>query len=140
MNWKVRPATSDDEPVVRCLYEEGERVFDNAPAIFRRRVLDEILRELGEGSVLVAEEESGAVKGFNRIRVCDGFLLGLNVVVSKDARGNGCGQALIDAGHELGRSQGARSAVFTMWPGANLSSFYEKCGYREVGRVMLAEL
>jgi GNAT superfamily N-acetyltransferase len=137
MTWRVRSATLQDAEAIARLWDEVN--FDEAPALFRSG-LEEVRRGLTESQTLVAENDAGAVQGFVFLHVAGDTLLGKFIVVSRAVRGRGCGRALILAGHELARARGAKTALCTVWPAGGALPFYEKTGYREVGRLLQAEL
>jgi GNAT superfamily N-acetyltransferase len=135
--WRVRPAAPRDRDAIARLWNEVD--FDEAPTLFRKG-MEEVQRGATEADILVAEDGAGVVRGFVFVQVAGDCLLGKFIAVSRAARGRGCGRALILAGHELARARGARTAVCTVWPESGVLPFYEKTGYREIGRVMEAEL
>jgi GNAT superfamily N-acetyltransferase len=140
MKWDVRAATWDEIPSIRCLYHIGQKAFETAPDVFKTGSVEDVLREIPDGRVLVAVTKDGQVGGFARTRLAGDQLFGLNVAVAPAFQGNGVGRLLVLAGHDKARTDGAKRSSFVVWPPSGVQPFYEGLGYREVGRLMVKEL
>lgn len=57
------------------------------------------------------------------------------VMTDPDKRGRNLGRILLAAMHRAARGQGVEIATLTVRGGLGLERFYERCGYREVGRI-----
>ena len=99
-----------------------------------------MLAHVKDGHVLVALDDASRVVGFVCIDVKGDMQLGLYVIVAQDVRGYGIGKALIEKGHELAKKEGARVSICQIWPQSGVQRFYENSGYKEIGRVLMAEL
>ncbi|MGA8044978.1 MAG: GNAT family N-acetyltransferase, partial [Dermatophilaceae bacterium] len=57
------------------------------------------------------------------------------VMTDPDKRGRNLGRILMAAMHRSARAEGVEIATLTVRGGLGLERFYERCGYREVGRI-----
>jgi RimJ/RimL family protein N-acetyltransferase len=57
------------------------------------------------------------------------------VMTDPDKRGRNLGRILMAAMHRAARGEGVEIATLTVRGGLGLEGFYERCGYREVGRI-----
>jgi GNAT superfamily N-acetyltransferase len=70
----------------------------------------------------------------NRFVLKDHWCVLKRVMVHPDRQGTGCGAALMAEAERLGRKLGFEALAVTVRGGLNLERFYQRCGYREVGR------
>ena len=85
---------------------------------------------ISSNEFLVAEED-GAIVGFGELNQSGGEIAGL--YVSPDVAGSGVGQKLLDALEERARAFGLESLNLTS--SLNAVSFYERAGFKAVGKV-----
>ncbi len=153
----VRHARRDDWPAVRDLLREVDDLHATlAPEYFRSAP-----RSDGEWSRLL-EEDNGAVFVVEP-PAADGAVAVLvariydtpdnpamvqrrrlhieTVVVCCKHRRRGIGRRLMDEAVAWGRSHGAVEVVLTTWVGnADAEAFYQRLGYRELSRVLYANI
>jgi GNAT superfamily N-acetyltransferase len=89
------------------------------------------------GRVWVSES-SGRIVGFAAGDPCEGTIWALFVL--PEAEGSGHGSALLDATCADLAAAGCRTAMLTTDQGTRAERFYRHRGWRETGRVGLAEL
>ena len=71
----------------------------------------------------------------NRFALKDHWCVLKRVMVHPDRQGTGYGAALMAEAERLGRKLGLEALQVTVRGGLNLERFYQRCGYREVGRL-----
>lgn len=71
----------------------------------------------------------------NRFALKDHWCVLKRVMVHPDQQGTGNGVALMAEAERLGRKLGLEALQVTVRGGLNLERFYQRCGYREVGRL-----
>ena len=154
---RVRRARRDDWPSARALLREIDDLHAAiAPEYFRataraegewHHLLDEdatavLVAEMpaqdGAIAVLVARiydtPENPAMVPRRRLHV-------ETLVVASKQRRHGVGRRMMSEAAEWGRSHGAAELVLTTWVGnREAAAFYERLGYRELSRVLTAQL
>ncbi|MEV4625886.1 GNAT family N-acetyltransferase [Micromonospora sp. NPDC049523] len=96
--------------------------------------------DAGPDRLLVGYADSGAPVAFlifasNRFALKEHWRVLKRVMVHPDRQGTGYGAALMGEAERLGRKLGLEALQVTVRGGLNLERFYERCGYREVGRL-----
>jgi GNAT superfamily N-acetyltransferase len=71
----------------------------------------------------------------NRFALKEHWCLLKRVMVQPDRQGTGYGVALMTEAERLGRGLGFEALQVTVRGGLGLERFYQRCGYREVGRL-----
>jgi GNAT superfamily N-acetyltransferase len=71
----------------------------------------------------------------NGHRLKDHWRVLKRVMVAPGCQGRGYGQAIMRAADDLGRALGLAAFQVTVRGGLNIEGFYQRLGYREVGRV-----
>ena len=111
-----------------------------APVADIAALLDEALARVGTG-----QDALGVLRHGEQV-VGMGFLVNrgspltrhwrtvLRVMVHPDHQGGGAGSTLMNGLHEMGRSLGLEQLQLTIRDGYQLESFYQRHGYRVVGR------
>lgn len=160
---RVRRARREDWPAVRGLLREIDDLHAAiAPEYFRAtaRAEDEWLRLLEEDAtaVFVGEHQSqlgaGSVAGAVAVLVARIYDTPDNpamvprrrlhvetLVVASKQRRHGIGSRMMFEVAQWGRGHGAVELVLTTWVGnRDAAAFYERLGYRELSRVLTAQL
>ncbi|WP_329107929.1 GNAT family N-acetyltransferase [Micromonospora sp. NBC_01699] len=96
--------------------------------------------EHGPDRLLVGYAEDGAPAAFlifadNRFALKDHWCVLKRVMVHPDRQGGGHGAALLAEAERIGRKLGLEALQVTVRGGLHLERFYQRCGYREVGRL-----
>jgi GNAT superfamily N-acetyltransferase len=86
------------------------------------------------------DEETGRLAGFlffedQRFELMDHWRTLKRVVVHPDFQGRGFGAALLAEAEDVARDWGLAGLRLTCRGGLGLERFYERCGYKEVGRI-----
>ena len=136
----VRPATPDDQPVLRELWEEFEREVPEPPGFVPETWEEEwrdTLRQIEAGGVFVAEDGDGAV-GIAKIEARDHGAMHIHLVhVRPSARRQGVGKALLRACAEYARSSGGRMVTLhVLVSNESAYSVWRRVGFTEVSRLM----
>ncbi|GAB3138710.1 GNAT family N-acetyltransferase [Micromonospora sonneratiae] len=71
----------------------------------------------------------------NRFALKDHYCVLKRVIVHPDRQGHGYGMALMREAERLGREIGYEALHITVRDGHGLDRFYQRCGYKEVGRL-----
>jgi phosphinothricin acetyltransferase len=135
----VRPAQPADAAAIAAIYNEGiadgEATFETAP-----RAPADVLGWTGEGAApLVVAEEGDAVLGWARAGLYNDrpVYAGIGeyaVYVSRGARGNGVGRALLEALAADAERRGYHKLLSRIFPENRASlALARACGFREVG-------
>jgi L-amino acid N-acyltransferase YncA len=138
---EVRDAERNDAACIARIYNQGieERV---ATLETQLRTPEERAGWLSDRSprcpVLVAEDDSGVVgwASLNRFnpRPAYDHVADVSVYVTRERRGQGIGQALLNAVEARARTLGYHKLVLTAFPtNAPGRRLYDRCGFREVG-------
>lgn len=157
----VRRARREDWPAARALLREIDDLHATiAPEYFRAtaRAEDEWLRLLEEDAtaVFVGEHQSrmGDIVGPVAVLIARIYDTPENpamvprrrlhvetLVVAGKQRRNGIGRRMMFEVAQWGRGHGAVELVLTTWVGnRDAAAFYERLGYRELSRVLTAQL
>ncbi|MGW4461331.1 N-acetyltransferase family protein [Micromonospora sp. NPDC004704] len=96
--------------------------------------------DTGTDRLLVGYADTGEPVAFlifasNRFALKEHWRVLKRVMVHPDRQGTGYGAALMGEAERLGRKLGLEALQVTVRGGLNLERFYERCGYREVGRL-----
>lgn len=126
MSLAIRPMTPSD---LDALAELNQSAFEHP---WTRDLLERELRN--EWSTVLLAEVGDALIGFIVVwKVYDEVHI-LNVATHPTRRRQGVGEALMQAAHALGRSQGARlSTLEVRASNASAQALYRKLGYAQVG-------
>jgi len=133
---RIRPAVPQDVGVVRAVASSaGERFREVADHRVSRcaddppPTVDELSAPIGEGRLLVAEDESKVV-GFVLITVIDGRAHIDEVSVDGDAQGRGHGLALLAATQEWSEDRGLDGVTLTTFSDVPWNRpYYERRGF-----------
>lgn len=113
----------------------------------------EVLRQMRASLVLVARRDAQIIGTVRLVRAMPGvidtsaftpvdeayYVLGL--AVAPECRGAGLGRQLMDAAKAWARERGAQALWLDAYDHrAGAGAFYQKCGFRMVGRTRLGEL
>ncbi len=116
------------------------------PPVTPEEIRPQLVRQLvtmteGGSRLLVGKDEDGVVRAtafltLNTHRLMRHWLWLYTVMVDPDLQGQGEGRALMAAAADAARSLGGIEAIrLTCRGGQGLEGFYERCGYKEVGRI-----
>ncbi|MFV2108147.1 GNAT family N-acetyltransferase [Micromonospora sp. LOL_015] len=93
----------------------------------------------GVDRLLVGHDDAGLAAFVfitsNRFDLKEHWRVLKRVVVAPDRQGRGYGLALMAEAERVGRSMGLSALQVTIRDGHGLPAFYQRCGYREVGRL-----
>jgi ribosomal protein S18 acetylase RimI-like enzyme len=154
---RVRRARREDWPSARLLLREIDDLHAAiAPEYFRTttRAESEWLRLLEEDATAVFVGELPPQEGAIAVLVARVYDTPENpamvprrrlhvetLVVSSRQRRHGIGRRMMSEAAQWGRSHGAAELVLTTWVGnGDAAAFYERLGYRELSRVLTAQL
>jgi L-amino acid N-acyltransferase YncA len=140
---KIRPATESDLPAILGIYNDA---VENTTAIWNETAVDLANRQrwfaerTGKGFPVLVAERDGVIGygSFGDFRPFEGYRVTVehSVYVAKDARGQGAGEALLEA--LIGEAQ--RMDKHNMIGGIDASNtpsiaLHVKFGFEEVGRM-----
>src|SRR5262245_16838880 len=139
----IRPATNDDLTTLRTLYGELERDIGGPEYLQETwdRQRDRVERVLGEGGILVAEEDSELL-GFVEFELDGPKLVWVEALhVRETARRKGLGRALLGAVSAAGREQGAEHIALSVavW-NQRARSLYDRLGFSQIGIELAVDL
>lgn len=136
MSFAIRPADASDIDRIAPMFDAYRQFYGKPPdPDLARAFIDERLQR-SESVILLAEEDSGRALGF--VQLFPSFtsvqarrLWVLNdLFVSKDARGQGVGRALMNAARDHAVKTGAkRLTLETMEDNERAWALYESLGY-----------
>ena len=140
----VRPATPDDQPVLRGLWEEFEQEVPEPPG-FVPETWDEewrdTLRQIEAGGVFLAEDDEGPV-GVAKIEAQDHGAMHVHLVhVRPRARRQGVAKALLRACVEHARAAGGQMiTLHVLVSNESAYAVWRRLGFTDVSRLMAAPL
>ncbi|EDY45450.1 GNAT family N-acetyltransferase [Streptomyces sp. SPB074] len=116
------------------------------PPVTPEEIRPQLVKQLvtmteGGSRLLVGKDEEGVVRAtafltLNAHRLMRHWLWLYTVMVDPGLQGQGEGRALMAAAADAARSLGGIEAIrLTCRGGQGLEGFYERCGYKEVGRI-----
>jgi ribosomal protein S18 acetylase RimI-like enzyme len=158
-NYSIREAVPADYPALVPIADQVHRLHASAhPAIFQpverasslpQAYFDAVLG--GELSTIQVAEIAGAIVGFAIVSVFDAppfevlvprrIVFIDSMVVSEAQRGQGIGQALVEAAIVWGRECGATTLELTVWEfNDRARALYERLGLTTIHRTMQREI
>jgi ribosomal protein S18 acetylase RimI-like enzyme len=134
---RIRPATLDDEPTLRALWDESGRELDFTPyeqTAFSAELLTDHIALVAEDSGVVVGSVYAATPGVEH-----GFVFGLYVVPS--SRRQGVARALMAAVAEELQRQARRFVVLSVdTPNLPARAMYEALGFVDQARILRADV
>lgn len=142
MDWVITAAQEQDAgeimTVQRAAYVSEAILYDNTRLSALSEPLEEILKSVAAGEVLVARMGSRIVGAVRGVRTGDECNVG-RLVVAPDMQGRGIGAALLRAIEKHG-TEGVRRFVLHTGDRSHANiSLYRKVGYTETHREFVAE-
>ena len=129
------------EECLRELAEHHNRVAEHFKGCYPKKPYAEILgsfeEDVGSGKARIAvTEEKGRILGFCKISACGGAGTVDYLIVLKEARGRGCGDALFSWAMDTLKQSGAGRIEVKVVAGNDAIRFYEKYGFRVCSHVL----
>jgi ribosomal protein S18 acetylase RimI-like enzyme len=142
MDWVITPAEEQDAgeimTVQRAAYVSEARLYDNTRLSALSEPVEEILKAVVAGEVLVAKMDSRIVGAVRGVRKEDECHVG-RLVVAPDMQGRGIGAALLRAVEEHGIKGVRRFVLHTGHRSQANIGLYRKVGYTETHREVVTE-
>lgn len=142
MDWVITTAEEQDAgeimTVQRAAYVSEARLYDNTRLSALSEPVEEVLKSVAAGEVLVAKMGSWIVGAVRGVRKEDECHVG-RLVVAPDMQGRGIGAALLRAVEEHGIKGVRRFVLHTGDRSQANISLYRKVGYTETHREVVAE-
>ena len=140
----IRPASADDQAVLRELWEEFEREVPEPPGFTPESWEEEwrdTQRQIEAGGVFIAEDEDGPI-GVAKVEGPDHGAMHIHLVhVRPQARRRGVAKALLRACVAHARASGAQTiSLHVLVNNDSAHAVWRRLGFGEVSRFMAASL